>query len=168
MPALDASSPGLVAVRPFNPVTYQRDRRARLVRLSAGVCDGSFPPPRPAAELKREPELEPPPVEVQPPPAVPDHITVALIVRAVAVHYGVTPGFIMTRSRKARHVRPRQLAMYLACILTARSLPEIGRHCGGYDHTTVIHARQTVGTKLAAGCPVTTDAVHAVIERLGR
>ena len=30
--------------------------------------------------------------------------------------------------------------MYLAKILTLRSLPEIGRRFGGRDHTTVLHA----------------------------
>jgi chromosomal replication initiator protein len=37
-------------------------------------------------------------------------------------------------------VRPRQIAMYLAKVLTLRSLPEIGRLFGGRDHTTVLHA----------------------------
>jgi chromosomal replication initiator protein len=37
-------------------------------------------------------------------------------------------------------VRPRQIAMYLAKVLTLRSLPEIGRRFGGRDHTTVLHA----------------------------
>jgi chromosomal replication initiator protein len=32
------------------------------------------------------------------------------------------------------------VAMYLAKILTLRSLPEIGRRFGGRDHTTVLHA----------------------------
>ena len=30
--------------------------------------------------------------------------------------------------------------MYLAKVLTTRSLPEIGRKFGGRDHTTVLHA----------------------------
>ncbi len=30
--------------------------------------------------------------------------------------------------------------MYLAKIMTPRSLPEIGRRFGGRDHTTVLHA----------------------------
>jgi chromosomal replication initiator protein len=47
----------------------------------------------------------------------------------------------MTSARRAREVaRPRQVAMYLAKMMTQRSLPEIGRRFGGRDHTTVIHA----------------------------
>jgi len=47
----------------------------------------------------------------------------------------------MISHRRSRSVaRPRQIAMYLARRLTPRSLPEIGRHFGGRDHTTVMHA----------------------------
>jgi hypothetical protein len=47
--------------------------------------------------------------------------------------------------RTASVVRPRQIAMYLSKILTPRSLPEIGRHFGGRDHTTVLHAVRKIG-----------------------
>ena len=47
---------------------------------------------------------------------------------------------ILSARRTANVVRPRQIAMYLAKILTLRSLPEIGRRFGGRDHTTVLHA----------------------------
>ena len=36
--------------------------------------------------------------------------------------------------------------MYLAKILTLRSLPEIGRRFGGRDHTTVLHAVRKIDT----------------------
>lgn len=43
--------------------------------------------------------------------------------------------------RKSREVTiPRQLCMVLARVLTLHSLPAIGRHMGGRDHTTVYHA----------------------------
>ena len=50
----------------------------------------------------------------------------------------------MQSSRRARTVaRPRQIAMYLAKLLTMRSLPELGRKFDR-DHTTVMHAVRKV------------------------
>lgn len=39
---------------------------------------------------------------------------------------------------------PRQVACYLASELTEASLPQIGRVCGGRDHTTILHAIRRV------------------------
>jgi chromosomal replication initiator protein len=39
---------------------------------------------------------------------------------------------------------PRQIAMYLAKLLTTASLPEIGRSFGGKHHSTVIHSIKKV------------------------
>lgn len=63
---------------------------------------------------------------------------------AVCAHFGVQL-FEMSSHRRGRAVaRPRQVAMYLACEMTPLSLPAIGRHFGGRDHTTVMHARRMV------------------------
>ncbi len=71
-------------------------------------------------------------------------ITIDEIQRKVAEHYGIRLSD-MHSSRRARNVaRPRQVAMFLAKQLTARSLPEIGRKFGGRDHTTVMHAVRKV------------------------
>jgi chromosomal replication initiation ATPase DnaA len=35
---------------------------------------------------------------------------------------------------------PRHIAMYLAKVLTPRTLPDIGRRFGGRDHTTILSA----------------------------
>jgi len=67
-------------------------------------------------------------------------ITIDEIQRKVAEHYNIKLAD-MHSARRARNVaRPRQIAMFLAKQLTARSLPEIGRKFGGRDHTTVMHA----------------------------
>jgi chromosomal replication initiator protein len=50
--------------------------------------------------------------------------------------------------RTARIVRARQVGMYLAKVLTGRSLPEIGRRFGGRDHTTVLHAVRKIAAKV--------------------
>jgi chromosomal replication initiator protein len=62
------------------------------------------------------------------------------IQKLVANHYNVSRADILSSRRTANVVRPRQIAMYLAKMLTLRSLPEIGRRFGGRDHTTVLHA----------------------------
>ena len=77
-------------------------------------------------------------------------VTIDEIQKKVAEHYNVRISD-MASARRARAVaRPRQVAMYLAKTLTARSLPEIGRKFGGRDHTTVMHAVKKV-EELRAG-----------------
>ncbi len=71
-------------------------------------------------------------------------ITIEEIQKKVAEHFNIRVAD-MHSARRARQVaRPRQVAMYLAKQLTARSLPEIGRKFGGRDHTTVMHAVKKV------------------------
>ncbi len=62
------------------------------------------------------------------------------IQRVVARHFNVSKNELLSNRRTRAIVRPRQIAMYLAKVLTPRSLPEIGRRFGGRDHTTVLHA----------------------------
>ena len=51
----------------------------------------------------------------------------------------------MLSPRRSRYlVRPRQTAIYLAKMLTSKSLPEIGRLFANRDHTTVIHSVKTI------------------------
>ncbi len=69
--------------------------------------------------------------------------TIDEIQKKVAEHFNISVKE-MQSSRRARNVaRPRQIAMYLAKMLTARSLPEIGRKFDR-DHTTVMHAVRKV------------------------
>jgi chromosomal replication initiator protein len=73
-------------------------------------------------------------------PAEPKRVRIEDIQRVVAHQYNVSRADLLSSRRTANVVRPRQVAMYLAKILTLRSLPEIGRRFGGRDHTTVLHA----------------------------
>jgi chromosomal replication initiator protein len=66
------------------------------------------------------------------------------ILKIVARHYKVPRNDLLSSRRSRDVVRPRQIAMYLAKSLTARSLPEIGRRFGGRDHTTVLHSVRKV------------------------
>ncbi len=66
-------------------------------------------------------------------------ITVEDIQKKVANRYNIKVSD-MSSSRRLRAVaRPRQIAMYLAKILTPKSLSDIGAKFGKKDHTTVIH-----------------------------
>ncbi len=70
----------------------------------------------------------------------PRRVKIEDIQRVVARHYNVSKADLLSSRRTRTIVRPRQIAMYLAKMLTPRSLPEIGRRFGGRDHTTVLHA----------------------------
>ncbi len=67
-------------------------------------------------------------------------ITIDEIQRTVCQFYRVDRTEMASKRRARAVVRPRQVAMYLAKVLTPRSYPEIGRKFGGRDHSTVIHA----------------------------
>ncbi|MGH1374890.1 MAG: chromosomal replication initiator protein DnaA [Alphaproteobacteria bacterium] len=84
-------------------------------------------------------------------------ITIDEIQRKVAEHYNLKLTD-MHSARRARQVaRPRQVAMYLSKILTARSLPEIGRKFGGRDHTTVMHAIRKVEELMGDDAQIAQD-----------
>lgn len=84
-------------------------------------------------------------------------VTIEEIQKRVAEHYTIRIAD-MSSARRARQVaRPRQVAMYLAKMLTARSLPEIGRKFGGRDHTTVMHAVKKIEELKAADATLAED-----------
>lgn len=67
------------------------------------------------------------------------------ILQAVADHFGMEPGFIKQRNRKRERVQVRQIAIYLI----RKKWPVISQKAVGeffnkLDHSTVIHACQTV------------------------
>ena len=79
-------------------------------------------------------------------PVEPKRVRIEDIQRVVARQYNVSRADLLSSRRTANVVRPRQVAMYLAKVLTLRSLPEIGRRFGGRDHTTVLHAVRKIET----------------------
>lgn len=71
-------------------------------------------------------------------------VTVDKIIDAVTSYYGIKVVDIKGKTRLREVVLPRQIAMYLTKEFTELSLKTIGYHFGGRDHSTVIHAIQTV------------------------
>ncbi|MFO1184869.1 MAG: chromosomal replication initiator protein DnaA [Bauldia sp.] len=89
----------------------------------------------------------------------PRRVRIEDIQKVVARHYNVSKADLLSSRRTRTIVRPRQIAMYLAKMLTPRSLPEIGRRFGGRDHTTVLHAVRKV-EELMSGDRVLADEVE--------
>lgn len=71
-------------------------------------------------------------------------ITIDGIQRLVSEAFEVTVENMKSAIRLRQVVQARQVAMYFAKEYTAYSLKMIGRHFGNRDHSTVIHALQTV------------------------
>lgn len=72
------------------------------------------------------------------------HVTIEEIQRTVCDHLNIPEDLLRAKTRKQEIVNARQIAMYLAKELTNSSLKTIGLHFGGRDHSTVIHAYQTI------------------------
>ncbi|RCK73287.1 MAG: Chromosomal replication initiator protein DnaA [Ignavibacteriae bacterium] len=72
------------------------------------------------------------------------HITIEDIQRIVCQYFDIPENYIRAKNRKQEVVIARQYAMYLCKEITNSSLKTIGLHFGGRDHSTVIHAIQTI------------------------
>ncbi len=80
-------------------------------------------------------------------------VSIDQIQQTVSEFFNLPTDLLRAKTRKQEVVNARQVAMYLAKELTNSSLKTIGLHFGGRDHSTVIHAYQSVEDR------VNTDAV---------
>ena len=71
-------------------------------------------------------------------------VTIDLIQTIVCQFFKISKNEMLSARRSRYLVRPRQTAIYLAKLLTSKSLPEIGRSFSNRDHTTVIHSVKTI------------------------
>lgn len=84
-------------------------------------------------------------------------ITIDEIQRKVSDHYRIRLADLIGPKRLRTYARPRQVAMYLAKMLTNRSLPEIGRRFGGRDHTTIMHGVKRIEELKATDSQIADD-----------
>ncbi|MBX3382050.1 MAG: chromosomal replication initiator protein DnaA [Phycisphaeraceae bacterium] len=77
-----------------------------------------------------------------PPPS--GETTLQAIIGVVTEFYGVRLADLQSRGRQRSIALPRQVCMYLARRCTRHSLEEVGGFFGGRDHTTVMHAVDTI------------------------
>ena len=75
-------------------------------------------------------------------------VTAQIIMQVVADYYSITVDDLIRPTRRREYAVPRQVAMYLTRDLTNMSLPQIGQSFGGRDHSTVLHACNTVAANM--------------------
>ena len=92
-------------------------------------------------------------------------VTVELIQKTVADYYKIKIADMYSKRRPIAIALPRQVAMYLAKELTQKSLPEIGEHFGGRDHTTVLHAVRKITGERSKN-PEMNHALHVLEQTL--
>jgi len=71
-------------------------------------------------------------------------ISIELIQKKVADYFDVKISELKAKKRNRQIAYPRQIAMYLSRELTNMTLPDIGEHFGGRDHSTVIHSYEKI------------------------
>ncbi|MBU0558986.1 MAG: chromosomal replication initiator protein DnaA [Bacteroidota bacterium] len=76
-------------------------------------------------------------------------VSIENITKVVCNHFSVDENKVREKNRKKEVVIARQIAMFLSKKLTTSSLKTIGLHFGGRDHSTVIHAFNSVDTLLS-------------------
>jgi chromosomal replication initiator protein len=67
-------------------------------------------------------------------------ITLDAVQEVVAEKFRIKISEMKSKRRTRVLVYPRQIAMFLCREITQQSYPEIARHFGGKDHTTIMHA----------------------------
>lgn len=92
-------------------------------------------------------------------------ILIEEIQRIVSENFNIADDMLRAKTRKKEIAYVRQIAMYLTKELTNSSLKTIGLHFGGRDHSTVIHAIQTVES-LVKSDPRTRDDVMQLRKKI--
>jgi chromosomal replication initiator protein len=92
-------------------------------------------------------------------------VSIARIQDVTCEVFGISRDDLLSAGRTARLTWPRQVAMYLAREHTDETLPAIGSHFGGRNHTTVMHACKRTSERMASDSEA-YETVRALTERL--
>lgn len=94
------------------------------------------------------------------------NISIDFITKNVCDFFKVEENKVREKNRKKEVVLARQIAMYLSKKMTRSSLKTIGLHFGGRDHSTVIHAFNTIDRTLLEDIKIreSVDAIKNKIE----
>ena len=87
-------------------------------------------------------------------------ISIDYIQKVVCDYYKISVELVKSKTRKREIVQARQISMFFAKDLTKSSLKTIGMFFGGRDHSTVIHACQTVNDLMETDKQFKNDVVE--------
>lgn len=73
-----------------------------------------------------------------------EDLTPENIIEAVCKYFGVTKADLIGKKKSKEIVEPRMIGIYLVNEMLDLPLVVIGKHFGGRDHTTIIHARDKI------------------------
>ena len=76
------------------------------------------------------------------------NITIDSIAKTVAAYYKIPIGDLRGKAKTKEVALPRQVAMYLINKLIKPTLKENGLYFGGRDHSTVLHAINTIKDRI--------------------
>ena len=85
------------------------------------------------------------------------NIDTTKILKEVSDYYNITPGDIISKSRKKEIALARQVAIYLMRECTGESYPKIGDAFGGRDHTTIMHSCNKIEKAVAKKSEIAND-----------
>jgi len=85
------------------------------------------------------------------------NVSIEFITKEVCSFFNIEENSLREKNRKKEIVAARQIAMYLSKKLTKSSLKTIGLHFGGRDHSTVIHAFNTIKKSMLTDISLKTN-----------
>jgi len=93
-----------------------------------------------------------------------DKVDIEDIEEIVSETYGVTINELKSKTKTDRIAFARQVAMYLMCTLSDKSLPEIGE-LFKKDHSTVIYARNKI-TQMMNSDPFLSEQINSIVNKI--
>jgi hypothetical protein len=147
---------------------YHNAHKERLARFARAAVIEHKPVERKPEPVIVEASTEEPEASAKPAPwfsivevsEVVEPLSIESIRRATCRYFGITKLEFMSRRRTLKIMRPRQIAIYLCKVHTPRSLPEIGRHFGGFDHTTILHNARITEKRMREDWCLAFDIAH--------
>lgn len=87
------------------------------------------------------------------------------VIEKVCGYFSISKRMMLGKTRTRSIARPRQILMYLLRIDAGMALEEVGQIIGGRDHTTVMHAVDTI-TRLASDNPHIREDLSGIKAKL--